>query len=141
MALSLRLLPMQITLDLPDDLASQLGAVQNKLPEILKLGLRELNASPGEGFSGIADILEFLAELPTPKEILTLRPTAELQTQISKLLEKNRSTGLNAEEEQLWQSYEYLEHIVRMAKAKAYIKLQAKPDDLYFCGTRASRLH
>ncbi len=36
---------MQITLDLPDDLAAQLGAVQNKLPEILKLGLRELNAS------------------------------------------------------------------------------------------------
>ncbi|WP_017302196.1 hypothetical protein [Nodosilinea nodulosa] len=116
---------MQITLDLPDDLAFQLGAVQNKLPEILKLGLRELNASPGEGFSGIADILEFLAELPTPDEILALRPTPELQTQISELLEKNRSNGLDADEERLWQSYEYLEHIVRMAKAKAYIKLQS----------------
>ncbi len=123
--LPLLLVPMQITLDLPDDLASQLGAVQNKLPEILKLGLRELNASSGEGFSGIADILEFLADLPTPEEILALRPTPELQTQIRELLEKNCSDGLNAEEEQLWQSYEYLEHIVRMAKAKAYIKLQA----------------
>lgn len=114
---------MQITLDLPDDLASQLGAVQNKLPEILKLGLRELNANPGAGFSGIADILEFLAELPTPEEILTLRPTPDLQTQISELLEKNRSTGLNAKEEQLWQSYECLEYIVRMAKSKAHTKL------------------
>jgi hypothetical protein len=121
--ISLRLTAMQITLDLPDDLASQLGAVQNKLPEILKLGLRELNASPREGFSGIADILEFLADLPTPEEILALRPTTELQTQISELLDKNRSNGLNAEEEQLWQSYEYLEHIVRMAKAKAHTKL------------------
>ena len=79
---------MQITLDLPDDLAAQLGAVQNKLPEILKLGLRELNAKSEEGFSGIADILEFLADLPTPEEILALRPTPELQTQINKLLEK-----------------------------------------------------
>lgn len=116
---------MQITLDLPDDLAVQLNAIQSKLPEILKLGLRELNATPREGFSGIADILEFLADLPTPAEILALRPTPELQVQISELLEKNRSTGLNAEEEQLWQSYEYLEHIVRMAKAKAYLKLQS----------------
>jgi hypothetical protein len=122
---SIRLSPMQITLDLPDDLAAQLDAVQNKLPEILKLGLRELNASSREGFSGIADILEFLADLPTPEEILALRPTPQLQSQISELLDKNRSNGLNAEEEQLWQSYEYLEHIVRMAKAKAYIKLQA----------------
>jgi hypothetical protein len=123
--ISPKLTAMQITLDLPDDLAVQLGAVQNKLPEILKLGLRELNANPGEGFSGIADILEFLAELPTPEEILALRPAPELQTQVNELLEKNRSTGLTAEEEQLWQSYEYLEHIVRMAKAKAHLKFQA----------------
>lgn len=117
-------LSMQITLDLPDDLAPQLDAVQNKLPEILKLGLRELNASSEKGFVGVADILEFLAELPTPGEILTLRPTPELQTQVSELLEKNRSIGLNVEEEQLRQSYEYLEHVVRMVKAKACIKLQ-----------------
>ena len=115
---------MQVTVNLPDDLAAQLDNLQNQLPQILQLGLRELNATPQVGFSGVADILEFLAELPTPEEILALRPSATLQAQISDLLEKSRSTGLSQDEERLWQSYEYLEHVVRIAKAKAHIKLQ-----------------
>jgi len=117
-------MPMQVTLNLPDDLASKLSAFQEQLPQILELGLREVNATPQTGFSGIADILEFLAELPTPEAILALRPSDKLQAQINELLEKNRSDGLSPAEEQLWQSYESLEHIVRMAKARAYLKLQ-----------------
>ncbi len=70
------------------------------------------------------DILEFLAGLPIPEEILALRPSSTLQGQISELLERSRSTGLRQGEERLWQSYEYLEHVVRMARAKAHIKLQ-----------------
>jgi glutaredoxin-related protein len=40
------------------------------------------------------------------------------------LLEKNRIQGLTPEEEQLWQGYEYVEHIARMAKTKAFLKLK-----------------
>ena len=39
------------------------------------------------------------------------------------LLEKNRTGDLTPDEEQLWQHYQYLEHIVRMAKARAFLKL------------------
>jgi len=35
------------------------------------------------------------------------------------LLEKNREEGLTAEENAEWEQYMYLEHLVRMAKAKA----------------------
>ncbi|BDA66581.1 hypothetical protein CAL7716_007470 [Calothrix sp. PCC 7716] len=98
----------------------------DKLPQILELGLRKLNASSQNGFSGTAQILEFLAQLPTPEEILTLRPSEELQTKIDTLLEKNRNTDLTPEEEQIWQQYQYLEHLVRIAKANALLKLNKK---------------
>ncbi|MGB3653929.1 MAG: hypothetical protein WBA41_22325 [Rivularia sp. (in: cyanobacteria)] len=34
---------MQITFDLPDDVVAQLNLFEGKLPEILELGMRELN--------------------------------------------------------------------------------------------------
>ncbi len=115
---------MQITLDLPEELVSRLSSLEDKLPQILELGLRELNASSQTGFAGIAEVLEFLATLPTPEEIIALRPSEALQTQISSLLEKNRTQGLTPAESQIWEQYQYLEHLIRIAKAKAYLKLK-----------------
>jgi hypothetical protein len=31
--------------------------------------LREISANPAKGFSGLTEILEFLAKLPSPEEI------------------------------------------------------------------------
>ena len=115
---------MQITLELPDELVSQLSPLADKLPQILELGLRELNAGAQAGFSGAAEVLEFLAKLPSPEEIITLRPSEALQLQIISLLEKNRIQRLTPAEEQIWHQYQYLEHLVRIAKAQALIKLK-----------------
>jgi hypothetical protein len=116
---------MQIMVEVSDDLALRLSPVQGQLPQILELGLREWNTDVGAGFSGLAEVLEFLASLPAPEEILALKPSEALQQQITVLLEKNRDVGLTMDEERLWQHYEYVEHLVRMAKAKALLKLQA----------------
>ena len=51
---------------------------------------------------------------------MKLRPSASLQAWLKEILEKNRTTGLTENEQQQWEQYEYLEHLVRMAKAKAY---------------------
>jgi hypothetical protein len=117
---------MQVTFDLPDEVASQLRPFGDKLSQILLLGLREFQAIDQEGFSGMAEVLEFLAGLPTAEEIIDLRPSESLQSQISDLSEKKRTVGLTPHEERLWQAYEYLDYIVRMAKAKALLKLRAK---------------
>jgi hypothetical protein len=117
-----------ITLTIPDDLAARVRSQQERLPEILELGLRELNAEKQDGFQGAADVLEFLARLPTPEETLKLRASERLQNRVSELLEKNRNDGLNASEEAEWERYEYLEHLVRMAKASASLKLKTAPD-------------
>jgi hypothetical protein len=116
---------MQISVEIPDDLAVRLSSLQDQLPQILELGLREWNADAQSGFTGLAQVLEFLANLPSPEEILALKPSQSLQQHIEALLEKNKTVGLTTEEERLWQQYEYVEHLVRVAKAKALIKLGA----------------
>lgn len=116
---------MQISLDIPDELALRLNSLQDQLPQILEMGLREWNADTQSGFSGLSEILEFLAALPTPEEILALKPSDALQETIQNLIEKSKTVGLTAQEEREWQQYEYVEHLVRVAKAKALLKLQA----------------
>jgi hypothetical protein len=110
-----------ITLKLPDRLAERLRKHEGRLPEILELGLRELNAEGQSRFDGAAEVLEFLASLPDPEEILKLRPSERFADRVEKLLEKNRANKLNPEEEEEWETYQFLEHLVRMAKANASI--------------------
>ena len=112
-----------ITLSLPDDLASQVRAHQQQLPRILELGLRELNAGGQSGFDGAADVLELLAALPAPEEILALRPSSRLSARVAELVEKSRAGEMTPRDEEDWERYEYLEHLVRMAKAAAQLKL------------------
>jgi hypothetical protein len=112
-----------ITLSLPDDLASQVRARQQQLPKILELGLRELNADAQSGFDGAADILELLAALPTPEQILALRPSERLAARIAELIERSRNGSMTPLDDEDWEKYEYLEHLVRMAKAAALLKL------------------
>jgi hypothetical protein len=116
-----------ITLKLPDELAERLRNHEDRLPEILELGLRELNAEGQGRFEGAAEVLEFLAGLPGPEEILKLRPSERFALRVEYLLEKNRSGELDGQEEQEWENYEFLEHLVRLAKAKACLKLGLKP--------------
>ena len=63
------------TLELPDELAQRLRTRERRLPKILELGLREPNAEAQARFEGAAEMLEFLAGLPGPEEILELQPS------------------------------------------------------------------
>jgi hypothetical protein len=114
---------MEITLTVPDELATRLRPVQTELPEILELGIREWSAR-GTGFAGLANVLETLASLPTPEEVLALRPAPALQERIEQLLEKVRSGSLSPDEQRDWDQYQYAEHLVRLAKARAALKLR-----------------
>ena len=115
---------MEVIIDLPENLAISLQSNKQNLPQIFEAGLREFKASSSIGYKNVADVLEFLASLPTPKEILELRPSEDLQARIGELLEKNRREGLSEAEEKTWSSYEFVEHLVRIAKAKASSQLK-----------------
>lgn len=114
----------ELTLHVSEELASRLRPVEDRLPQILELGLRELHAAPPQ-FEGLGDVLETLARLPSPQEILALRPSPALQERISALVAKQRNGGLSADEERDWQKYQYIEHLVRIAKAKAALQLKS----------------
>ena len=115
---------MDLTLTIPDELATRLRAVEDRLPEILELGLREWLSSPPD-YAGLNDLFETLARLPSPEEVLALRPAPILQDRIEELLDKNRVSGLSDEERREWERYEYIEHLIRLAKARA-IQRQAQ---------------
>ena len=116
---------MKLDLQLPDELARRIEHAKDQLPRILELGLREIEANPGTGFSGLGEVLETLAGLPTPEEVLALQPSPELRARLQTLVERSHETGLSPEEQAEWDRYQYLEHLVRMAKAKAHQRLQA----------------
>jgi hypothetical protein len=98
--------------------------VEDRLPQILELGLRELNAAPPH-FEGLGDVLETLARLPAPQEVLALRPSPAFQERISALVDRRRSGDLSNDDEREWEKYKYLEHLVRIAKAKAALQLKS----------------
>jgi hypothetical protein len=74
-------------------------------------------------FRPAAEILEFLASLPPPEEILELRPSEALRDRVRVLLERSRQGELHPGEEADWERYESIEHLVRCAKIIAREKL------------------
>jgi hypothetical protein len=115
---------MSVSITLPDELAQQLELHQAELPQIIALGLREWNARQDQGFTGLSGVLETLATLPGPEEVLALRPSLQAQARIDELLEKNRAAGLSAAEQREWEQVQFVEHLVRLAKTRAVLKLK-----------------
>lgn len=112
-----------LTIEVPDHLARRLQRRADSVSRIIELGLREVEAQGQLQFDGAADVLEFLAGLPSPEEVLALRPSPVLQSEMERLQARNLDQGLTAEEEQAWEQFEYLEHLLRIAKAQATLKL------------------
>lgn len=117
---------MEITLTVPDELASQIQPIKELLPTILELGIRTWKERDGVSFSGLADVLEKLASLPPPEEVLALRATPALEQRLEELVEKSHTGEWTPEEEREWKQYEFVEHLVRMAKARAAFLLQQR---------------
>lgn len=117
---------MKVTLELPDDVASDLPRGDADLADIISLGLREWRMRGSGEFGGLPSLLEALATQPPPEDILALRPTAGTQARVSELLEKNRAGSLSPEESAELGRHEFVEHIVRMAKGRAAELLAAR---------------
>lgn len=67
--------------------------------------------------------MELLAALPNPEEILNLRPSPRLAAWVAQIVEKSRAGEMTPADKEEWERYEYLEHLARMAKATAQMKL------------------
>jgi hypothetical protein len=118
---------MQITIEIPDDLAQQLEPEREHLVEVLRRGLSQSRSLPiAAGNCALAEeILVFLARGPHPKEIVAFRPSQKSVDRIRELLEKNRQRTLTTEEEVEMDYIESVNNLYALIKAHARQVLQA----------------
>jgi len=65
------------------------------------------------------EIIDFIAAGTTPEAVAHFRPSSEAQQRVAELIEQEKETGLSPEEKAELDHFMELEHILRMAKAKA----------------------
>ena len=65
------------------------------------------------------EIIEFIASGATSEAVAEYHPSAKSQRRVADLIAKEKETGLSAEEKSELDHFMELEHIMRMAKAKA----------------------
>jgi len=69
------------------------------------------------------EITDFIAGGTTPRGVADFRPSAEAQRRVAELIERETECGLAPEEKAELDHFMELEHILRMAKAKARLLL------------------
>jgi hypothetical protein len=65
------------------------------------------------------EIIEFIASGTTPQAVADYRPSPEAQQRIAELITREKEGGLSAEEKSELDHFMDLEHILRVAKARA----------------------
>lgn len=111
----------EITIQVPENLAKQLEPLHEHLSEILETGLRY---SRPLSIRAYTQVLEFLAITPSPTEILSFRFSPALQTEVSRLLGKNADGLLTSQEAHELDQLGDLEHMMIALKARARQSLE-----------------
>jgi predicted nucleic acid-binding protein len=117
---------MEITLQVPDELGQELKNHSDQLIEILELGLSQVKTLDAKLYQDENAILQALVKQNDPHQILALKASPDLQTRISELLRLNKERKLTAQEDEEFNRYMLLEHLVIMAKAHAAKELAGK---------------
>ena len=107
---------MQMTIDLPDQLARRIAAQKEKLGEIIERGLQQQSEGTSPRWR---EVIEFLASGPRPEEIVAFRPPAAHAERSDELLYKNRQSQLTGAEEAELDEMEHINHLMTLLKAEA----------------------
>ncbi len=106
----------ELTVHVPNELALRLQPVQDRLAEIIELGLREITPAQYDLHS---EVIEFLASGPTPQAIVAFRPSVQAQDRVTNLLDKTRGATLTPAEQAELDRYEHLDYLMTLVKARA----------------------
>ena len=113
---------MQLTIEIPDELAEKAESERGRLIELIQRTLRQ----PTSGRMGfIQEVFHFLARRPSPEEILAFRPSVPAVERLSDLLEKNRESSLTVDEESELDTMQSLNHLFALLKVQARNQLRA----------------
>ena len=103
----------KITLEVTEELAAQLLAVGDRLPELLQRSLQQ-PVIPSRIYSYI---LGCLASQPSRAQIAAFKPTPEMVERLPTLLSRSQAGELTATELAELDEYERIEHLIIMLKA------------------------
>ncbi len=122
----------QITIDIPDELASQLTPYQSQFSELFT----QLIAAPlltdqnptknpqnGEHSASLnvyQEVLDFLISRPTSEQIINFKVSTSSQQKLQTLLQKSKETALTATERTELDLHEQLDTLVGLLKVRAY---------------------
>ena len=65
------------------------------------------------------EFVDFIAAGTTPRGVIAFRPSAEAKARVADLISREKTSGLNDDETAELNYYMQLEHIMRLAKARA----------------------
>ena len=71
------------------------------------------------------EIVDLITSAPQPEQILNFKPSIAAQRRLEMLLDKQREEGLTDDEKHELEQYLTIEHIMRLAKARARQRLAA----------------
>lgn len=66
------------------------------------------------------EVIDFIAAGTTPQNVVAFRPSAETEERVTDLLSRQKDSSLDAAEASELEHYFQLEHLMRLAKARAH---------------------
>ncbi len=69
------------------------------------------------------EIVDFIAAGTTPQSVIDFRPSEATKAKVAELIRRQKTSSLSAEEEAELNQYLQLEHLMRLAKARARQRL------------------
>lgn len=103
---------MQLTVDIPEDLARQMQPDGIDWPDVIRRGLRRPSTNTGEIFA-------FLADNPSAEKLLSYRPSEKALERLRLLLDRSKAGELAAEEEAELDTLEIINDLVALLKVQA----------------------
>jgi len=111
----------QLTIEIPDELARQLSGKGKDVAELIQRGLTQ---SLSDESVLAEEVIQFLGRGPGAEEIIGFRPSPESVSRAEELLEKNRGGGLSARERMEIDEICAWNRLFALIKAQARLHLQ-----------------
>lgn len=114
-----------ITLEVPDEVAAQLKALPESLPELIREAVaaraaqKEDSTISAETSQKIyQELIDFLTSGPEAEQVIAFKISAGAQERLEDLLDRNRDQALTPEERAELDIYLHLSHLITRMKAR-----------------------
>ena len=110
---------MQVTIDIPEQLARQLEPERERVAEIISRGLRR-SWTPSSGLR--REVISFLARQPAAREIIEFRPSKKAAARAQKLVHRCKENALTEAEEAELDEICDVDRFVSLIKAEVLVQ-------------------